>query len=163
AESVEPSKDAKTWVFRLRKSVTFHNGKSLDADDVVASFNHHRGPDSKSGAKGIVDRIVNVRADGKTTVIFELGSGNADFPYLTTCYDRVTGPARDGKIAWEPAVGTGGYALAAHQRGVRMALKRQASYWKTGRAHFDDVELIAIPDAAARMNAIVTGEVDAIG
>jgi peptide/nickel transport system substrate-binding protein len=163
AESVEPTKDAKTWVFKLRKGVTFHNGKPLDADDVVASFNHHRGPESKSGAKGVVDPITNVRADGKGTVIFELASGNADFPYLTTGYHLVIGPAKDGKIDWEAAQGTGGYTLVSHQRGVRMVLKRNPSYWKAGRAHFDDVDLLGIPDAAARMNAIVTGEVDAIG
>src|SRR4030095_6257348 len=55
AESFETSKDAKTWMFKLRRGVTFHSGKLLDADDVVASINHHRGGDSKSAAKGIVD------------------------------------------------------------------------------------------------------------
>jgi peptide/nickel transport system substrate-binding protein len=55
AASVEPTADARTWVFKLRDGITFHNGKTLDADDVVASFNHHRGPDSQSAAKAIVD------------------------------------------------------------------------------------------------------------
>ena len=41
-------------------------------------------------------------------------------------------------------------------------LKRQANYWKPGRAHFDDVELLSIADTTARMNALVTGAVDAI-
>ncbi len=163
AESVEPSKDAKAWTFKLRSGVTFHNGKTLDAEDVVASFNQHRGPDSKSGAKGIVDPIVNIKVDGKSTVVFELNAGNADFPYLTTSYQLVIGAAKDGKIDWEPAHGTGGYSLVSHQRGVRMTLKRAANYWKAGRAHFDDVDLIGIPDPATRMNALVTGEVDAIG
>nr|NIS39827.1 peptide ABC transporter substrate-binding protein [Desulfuromonadales bacterium] len=48
AESWEGSDDAKTWVFKLRKDVAFHNGKTLDAADVIASLNHHRGEDSKS-------------------------------------------------------------------------------------------------------------------
>jgi peptide/nickel transport system substrate-binding protein len=43
AESFEAADGAKTWVFRLRKGAEFHNGKTLDADDVVASINHHRG------------------------------------------------------------------------------------------------------------------------
>ena len=51
AESFEPSDIAKTWTFRLRKGVEFHNGKTMGAKDVVASINHHRGPDSKSAAK----------------------------------------------------------------------------------------------------------------
>ena len=48
-ESMEPSDGAKKWVFKIRKGVTFHNGKSLTADDVVASYHHHMGPASKSG------------------------------------------------------------------------------------------------------------------
>src|SRR5262249_25961451 len=47
AESWEPSKDLTSWTFRLRKGVEFHNGKTLTATDVVASVNHHRGPDSR--------------------------------------------------------------------------------------------------------------------
>jgi peptide/nickel transport system substrate-binding protein len=49
AESWESSDAAKTWVFKLRKGVEFHNGKTMDANDVVASFNHHRGEDSQVG------------------------------------------------------------------------------------------------------------------
>ena len=53
AESFEPSDGAKKWVIRLRKGITFHNGKTLDSSDVVATINYHIGPDSKSPAKGI--------------------------------------------------------------------------------------------------------------
>ncbi len=162
AESIEPSPDAKTWVFRLRKGVMFHNGKTLDADDVVVSFNHHRGPDTKSAAKAIVDPIADIRADGKDTVIFELKEGNADFPYLCTDYHLVIGPARDGKVDWNTPVGTGGYTLASHDRGVRILLKRNPDHWRDDRAHFDTVELLGTNDTAARMSAILSGDVDAI-
>ena len=43
AESFEPSDGAKKWVFKLRKGATFHNGKTVTADDVVASILHHTG------------------------------------------------------------------------------------------------------------------------
>jgi peptide/nickel transport system substrate-binding protein len=162
AESVESSPDAKTWVFKLRRGVEFHNGKTLDADDVVASFNHHRGPSSESAAKPILDNIIDLKADGRERVVFTLSGGNADFPLLCTDYHLVIGPAKDGKIDWEPATGTGGYVLVAHERGVRMVLKRNRNYWKIGRAHFDDAELIHIGDIAARMNAIITRQVDVI-
>ncbi len=42
AESFEASPDAKTWVVKLKKGVEFHDGKSLTAEDVIASYNHHR-------------------------------------------------------------------------------------------------------------------------
>jgi peptide/nickel transport system substrate-binding protein len=162
AESVESSPDAKSWSFKLRRGVVFHNGKTLDSDDVVASFNHHRGRGSKSAARPIVDSIIDLRTDGPERVVFTLSGGNADFPVLCTDYHLVIGPAKGGEIDWEPAVGTGGYILISHERGVRMVLKRNRDYWKSGRAHFDDVELIHIADIAARMNAVITGQVDVI-
>ncbi len=163
AESVEPSKDAKTWTFKLRKGVTFSNGKPLDADDVVASINHHRGEQSKSAAKGVLGSVTDLRAVGKDTVVFTLSSGSADFPTAVTDYHLPIGPAKDGKVDWEAAIGTGGYTLVSHERGVKMVLKRNPSYWKSGRAWFDEVELINISDLAARMNAVVSGQVDVIG
>ncbi len=57
AESFEPANDAKTWIFHLRKGVEFHNGKSLDATDVVTSINYHRSEKSKSGAKALVEQV----------------------------------------------------------------------------------------------------------
>ena len=50
AESWESSPDAKKWIFNLRKGVEFHDGKSLEAADVIYSLRHHMGPDSKSAA-----------------------------------------------------------------------------------------------------------------
>ncbi len=52
AESWESTPDAVIWTFKLRKDVEFHNGKTMDAEDVIYSLNLHRGKDSKSGAAG---------------------------------------------------------------------------------------------------------------
>ena len=51
AESWESTPDASQWIFKLRKGVEFHNGKTLDAEDVVNSFNYHRSEKSKSAVK----------------------------------------------------------------------------------------------------------------
>ena len=76
AEAIERSEDAKQWVFKLRKGVTFHNGKDLTAGDVVASYRHHMGEGSKSVAKSILAPITELKADGKDTVILDsVGSG----------------------------------------------------------------------------------------
>ncbi len=55
AESWICSPDAKTWLFKLRKGVTFHNGDKLVAEDVVASFNRFRDPsmEGEAGTKGV--------------------------------------------------------------------------------------------------------------
>ena len=160
AESWEASADAAQWTFKLRQGVEFHNGKTMDADDVVASFNHHRGEDSKSAAKGDLKAIVELKADGKNTVVFKLKEGNADFPYIATDYHLGIMPAKDGQIDWKSGVGTGGYSLESFEPGVRTKLKRAPNYWKKGRAHFDGVEALSIKDKAARTSALTTGEID---
>ena len=163
AESWEASGDAITWTFKLRQGVEFHNGKSLDANDVVATFNHHRGEDTKSAAKGIVEPIEDVRADGSDTVVFQLKGGNADFPFLVSDYHLTICPAKDdGTMDWESGVGTGGYVLESFEAGVNTIVKRNPNYWKEGRAFFDSIENLFIADAAARTNAVKTGEIHAM-
>ncbi len=162
AEGWEATEDAATWVFKLRKGIEFHNGKTLDADDVVASINHHRGEDSTSAAKVILDPIADVRADGRDTVIFTMQEGNADFPFIVSDYHVAIMPAVDGTVDALSGIGTGGYKLESFEPGVRAALVRNPNYWKEGRAHFDESEVLAIIDVTARTNALTTGEIDAM-
>jgi peptide/nickel transport system substrate-binding protein len=160
AESWDSTPDAKTWTFKVRQGVEFHNGKTLDVADVIASINHHRGEDSKSAAKPIVDAIVDIKADGKNTVVFSLDAGNADFPFIISDYHLAMMPAKDGGVDWQSGVGTGGYVLQKYDAGVRTSLKRNPNYWKEGKANFDEIEALSIKDTAARTNALTTGEID---
>lgn len=162
AESWEASADAKAWTFKIRKGVTFSDGKTLDADDVIASINHHRGEDSKSAAKSNVDPIADMKKIDANTVVFELHDSNADFPYLMADYHLLIMPAVDGKADWENYIGTGGYVLEDFEPGIRATLTRNPNYWKPDRAHLDRIELLAILDPAARQNALISGEVDYI-
>ena len=159
AESWEVANGAKTWVFNLRQDVEFHNGKTLDADDVIASFQHHMG-ETKSPAKALLDQVDNMRADGKSKVIFELTGGNSDFSYIAGDYHISIKPSKDGKIDATDGIGSGGYLLQEYEPGVRSFLTRNPNYWKEGRGHFDEVELLSIIDPTARTNALTTGEVD---
>jgi peptide/nickel transport system substrate-binding protein len=161
AESWESSPDAKVWRFKLRNGVEFHNGKTLAVEDVIASLNHHRGEESKSPGKAIVEQIAELKADGNVVEI-TLNEGNADYPYLLVDYHLLIMPAVDGKIDWQEYQGTGGYILESHEPGVRSLLKRAPNYWKEGRAHVDAVEMLTIADTNARQNALTTGEVDVI-
>ncbi len=160
SEGWEASDDAVTWTFKLRKGVEFHNGKTLDANDVVASVNHHRTEESKSAAKAILDPIVDIKADGKNTVVFTLNSGNADFPFIVSDYHIAMMPAKDGGVDWQSGVGTGAFVLQGYEPGVRMDFKRNPNYWKEGRGHFDAVEALTIVDVTARTNALTTDEID---
>ena len=162
AESWTSTPDARVWTFKLRQGVTFHNGKTLTADDVVASIQHHLGEKSTSAAKTVLGDVAKVSANGSDSVVFELQSGNADFSYVVADYHLVIMPSKDGVPDWQAGVGTGGYRLKDFEPGVRMTLERSPDYWKAGRAHFASAELIAIADGAARINALVTGQVDVI-
>src|SRR5437763_5274723 len=65
AESWDVSPDARTWTFKLRKGVEFHDGKTFEAKDAAASLNYHRGEGSKSAAKALLALVANIRADDK--------------------------------------------------------------------------------------------------
>ena len=161
AESWEASPNAKSWHFKLRKDVEFHNGKALDSQDVVDSLNHHIKEDSSSAAKAILAGITSIKADGPNAVTVELVSGDADFPFLMTDYHlNICASNGDGSIDWQSGNGTGGYMPVEHEPGVRSLTKRNPNYWKQDMAHFDEVELIQIADATARTNALRTDSVD---
>ncbi len=162
AESWEASDDAAQWTFKLRKGVEFHNGKTLDAEDVVHSINVHRGPNATSNASGFVKAIEDVKSDGKNTVIFTLSSGNADFPFVMADFHFPIAIAGTEGAEWDKGIGTGPFILTDWEPGVRSATKRNPNYFKEGLPYFDEVETLNIADAAARANALQTGEVDVI-
>jgi peptide/nickel transport system substrate-binding protein len=162
AESWEVSDDATEWVFKLRKGVEFHNGKSLEAEDVVHSINVHRGEDSRSIGKGLVEGVDDVKADGKETVIFKLKTGNADFPFILASPRFSIAPAGSMDADWEKGIGTGPFILAHWEPGVRSATKRNPNYFKEGLPYFDEVETIHVADVGARTSALRDGTVDVI-
>lgn len=160
AESFEPSPDASVWTFKLRQGVEFHNGKTLTAEDVIYTMNYHMDEKSKSGAKGLMDPIAEIKADGKYTVIFTLKSGNADFPYLLNDYHLTISPAGTKGDDWQKGIGTGPFTLQSFEPGVRALTKRNPNYFKEGKPYFDEVETIGISDVNARTSALKTGQID---
>lgn len=163
AESWDVSSDAATWTFKLRQGIEFHNGKTLDANDVVASIQHHVLDGTTSAAQPIVEPIESVRADGKNTVVFKLKGGNADFPFTLYDYHVQICPANaDGSIDWQSGIGSGAYVMDDYEPGVRSRLTKFANYYDESRGHFDAIEMTTIPDAVARTSALTTGAIDAM-
>lgn len=157
AESVEASADAKTWHFKIRKGVEFHNGKTLTAEDVLKTMQRHSSEDTKSGALGIMRGIEAMKADGDTFSV-ELASANADLPYLMSDYHLVIQPDGGGE-APAAGVGTGPYSLEINEPGVRHAYRRFANYWDDGRGHANEVEIVVLNDSTARAAALQSGQV----
>ena len=163
AESWEASADAKTWTFNLRQGVTFHNGKAFGADDVIESLNMHTAEGAKSAAKPIVGSITEMKKLSDHQIEFTLAAGNADFPFLLSDYHILMYPAGMTEEAIAQGIGTGMYKVDAFDPGVRTVMSRVDSHYKDGSAGwFDSIEVIAINDSSARMNALMTGQVDAV-
>ncbi|MEM9433537.1 MAG: ABC transporter substrate-binding protein [Pseudomonadota bacterium] len=163
AESWEASADAKTWTFKLRQGVTFHSGKPFTADDVMASLNMHVEEGAKSAAKPIVSAISDMKKLGDHEIQLTLAAGNADFPFLLSDYHILMFPAGEIEEAIASGNGTGLYKVESFDPGVRFVGTRVDSHYKDGSAGwFDEVEVIAINDSSARMNALMTNQVDAV-
>ncbi len=162
AEGWEASPDARVWTFTIRSGVQYHSGRTVTAEDVVASINHHLGDDSTSAAKPILEVITEMTIDGMN-VVFTLADGNADFPFVLSDYHVPILPSNNGEIDVTSTDGCGPYVIDQLEQGVGASLTRHDGYWKgDSRAHFDGVEILAIHDAAARQNALISGEVDYI-
>ncbi len=161
AESWEPTPDAKGWRFKIRAGVTFHDGRALTPDHVVAAINFHRGDKSESAAKPLLNGITDISVDGDT-VVFTLDSGNADFPATFTDYHlAILPPGDDRGVDWKSGVGCGPYKLVSFKPGVSAEFERFKDDWNSDRGFFDTVEMLAVVDVNARTTALISGDVDA--
>ena len=159
AESMEPADGAKKWVFKIRKGVTFHNGKTVTSNDVVGSLNYHTGPDSKSPGKAYLANVTSIKADGPETVVFELKGADADFPYNLSNYQFPILSVVDGKPDLS-GNGAGPFIVDGFEPGVKAHFKRNPNAFAP--PNFDEVTQLSILDPAARTNAYLAGEVDFI-
>lgn len=155
------TQDAKTWVFPLRKGVTFHDGKALSPADVVFSLMRHKDPATASKGKSLADQIDSVRASGPNEVTIVLTSPNADLPVIlgTSLFQIV----KDGTTDFSLGIGTGPFKLKEFKPGVRSVMVRNDAYWKPGRPYLDEVELVGIGDENARVNTLLSGGMDLVG
>ncbi|WP_137701416.1 ABC transporter substrate-binding protein [Marimonas lutisalis] len=159
AESYSSSPDAKVWTFKIRSGVTFSNGKTMTADDVLATMERHSGDETKSGALGIMRGIASMKVEGDSFIL-ELEQPNADLPYLMTDYHLLIQP-NGGNDDPTAAIGTGPYVLKSAEPGVRFVFEKNANYWRDD-GNAGTIELIVINDDTARVAALQSGQVDMI-
>jgi peptide/nickel transport system substrate-binding protein len=153
--------DAKTWVFALRKGVTFHDGKALTPADVVFSISRHKDPATASKAKVLADQIESVKATGPNEVTVVLTAPNADLPViLGTFHFHIV---KEGTTDFTAGIGTGPYKLKEFKPGVRSVVVRNDRYWKPGKPYLDEIEFVGISDESARVNALLSGGMDLVG
>ena len=169
AESWSVSEDKLTWTFNLKQGVKFHNGKELTSADVKATF----------------DRALNAEAGGlRTTEIIKMFTAvEAPDPYtVTITTDGPYGPMEslmcnmslgimdadyiekyglDLGTSVEGENGTGPFKVVSWERDQEIVVERFDDYFGTP-AKLQTVVYTIIPEAASRVIALETGEVDVI-
>ncbi len=155
AESIT-SEDGLTWNIKLRQGVTFHDGKSLTSQDVMFSLLRHKDPAVASTAIALAKQFVTVKAVGLMEVEIKLDQPNFDLPSIlgTPAFLIV----QDGTKDFSKAIGTGPYSCKEFSPGTRTLGTRNKNFWKPGLPHLDQVELLGVTDQAARVNALLSGE-----
>mgnify|MGYP005853916897 CR=1 FL=1 len=160
AEEVSANADATEWKFKIRQGVEFHNGKTVTAEDVIATLKRHTDEKSQSGALGIVQGISEMSADGDM-VTLKLASGNADLPFLLADYHLVIQP-NGGMDNPSEGVGAGPYKVVVHEPGIRHGFEKFANYFDDTIGHADQTEILVINDGTARTAAVQSGQVHMI-
>ncbi len=149
------TKDARVWVFKLRKGVVFHDGKALQPADVVFSLMRHKDPATASKAKALADQFESVVATGPDEVTVTLSAPNADLPVVLGTFNFLI--VKAGTTDFSAGIGTGPFKLKEFKPGVRSITVRNEAYWKPGRPYLDEIEFVGIADDGARVNALLSG------
>lgn len=154
------SADLKTWTFHLRDGVLFQDGSTFDAADVVWSYGRMTDPKFDSPVRAVLGIVQKVDAVDPHTVRFQLSSPEADFPQLAGDYRAVILP--DGMTAEKARtapIGTGPFRVETLAPDGTTRLVAFDKYY-LGRPKLDAVEITAIPDSAARLQAMIAGQLD---
>jgi peptide/nickel transport system substrate-binding protein len=167
--------DRKNWIFRLRDGVTFHDGSPFDADAVIWNFDkvlNKEAPhfDQRQAAQ-VRPRLPGVAAYKKLdpmTVQVTTKTADSLFPYQMLWF-LISSPAqyekvgRDwSKFAFAPS-GTGPFKLAKLTPRVSLELVPNAAYWNPKRMpRLSKLTLACVPEELARVNALLSGNVDLI-
>ncbi len=150
------------WTFEMMKGVTFHNGKTLTADDVVFTFDRLRDKTIGAATASLYANISEVKAVDSTHVRFTLAAPNPDLPadlgdYHAAIVDKDT---KDYKRTFN---GTGPFILERFSPEDRAVFKRNPNYWMSGLPYLDGIQDIYSPQQSAQVEALRGGQLDFVG
>jgi peptide/nickel transport system substrate-binding protein len=161
AESAEPNRDASEWTIRLRDGVRFHNGKPLTADDAIFSLRYIGRPKSPS-AGALAVRVIDLKRLKKLDRL----TFRAPLVMPIAQLQNWLGPngiciVPDGTTSFDPPVGTGPYIFVSWTKGQSSLFRRNPDYWYHPLPYTDELVLESLPEPTTRINALLSGEVDA--
>jgi peptide/nickel transport system substrate-binding protein len=163
AESWTMDPDGKSYSFKLRKGVKFHDGEAFDASDVKFSF--ERAKDDKStnkAKKAVFDNIRRVDTPDAHTVILTLD--NADPNFLFRMGENtavILDPKSAAGTATKP-VGTGPFTFDEWKRGTSVTLKKWPGFRDARSIKLERATFRFINDPAARVAALLAGDIDGV-
>lgn len=153
-----------TLVLDIRTDVKFHDGTPLTVDDVAWSVQRIIDPAFKSPQLSQFNSIVKAEAVGTDKVRLTTSS---PYPALLAQLVKLSIVPRayvqkvgNEKFNVEP-MGSGPYRFVSWQKGVRVTLAANESYWR-GRPPFKTVTFQMVPDTATRIANLKTGRADII-
>ena len=169
ATSAEMSADGRTWTFRLRDGVTWHDGRPFTADDVKFTwdyffkteqgrYSHHVNDRPYMESSAVVDRSTVRFTCREACVTFDIDPA-ADLPILPKhIWETVTEPNR---FTANLPVGTGPFKLVERVPNQSYRFEANTTYFK-GKPLVDEIRMPIIPESATMFLALRSGEVDAV-
>ncbi len=157
ALSVE-SRDATVWTVKLRKDVHFHDGSPFTAADVVFSLSRLKDPKTGSVVIPLASQMKEIKATAPDEVRITLAAPNADLPSILAVYQFVI--VKNGTTDFGKGMGTGPFICKRFTPGVRSIGIRNPNYFRSPKPYLDEVTFIGIPDETARINALLSGEIE---
>ncbi|MCS0504812.1 ABC transporter substrate-binding protein [Ancylobacter mangrovi] len=162
AESWSKSDDQKTWTFKLRPGVKFHDGRELEAADVKASIERIKDKATGSPARVNFDIVDSIETPDKETVVFKLKIPYSGFAELFGDRQvRILPRDKFDTIATHP-IGTGPFMFKSFTPGDRVELVKNPDYYVKGEPKLDAVTFRIMPESAAEIAALETGDVDLV-
>lgn len=160
AASWEVSEDGLTYSFKLREGVTFHDGSSFEADDVVFSLERAMADDSVNAQKGLFEPIEAVSASASHEVQVTLKRPTGHFLFNLGWGDAIMVAPESADSNQALPIGTGPFKFDNWVQGDRIELARNDTYW--GEAvQLERATFQIVPDPAAAVAAMMAGDLDA--
>jgi peptide/nickel transport system substrate-binding protein len=155
AESWTVSPDGLTYSFHLRAGASFHNGRAMTAQDVIANIERVRDPKTGSPIGSRFTGIKTMEAVGANELRLTLDAPSAPFlSQLATL--SIVAPEAAAELGRKP-VGTGPFRFAAWVPDTYISLERNPAYWDKGLPHLDGLKFNIVPESATREAGVAGG------